>query len=146
MNPTRLARFLDLLFARSSSRRGIALGSLLFVSSLVGCGSHAAFTPPPIVLNVSVSNPTVTVPTSGSPVLVPITVVAPTETVTFSINGLPGGLTATYKESESNPSGLLTLIASTSTQVGTYMPQITVGSSGHTASTSFTLLVQAASH
>ena len=116
------------------------------MSSLAGCGSHAAFGPQPIVLNVRVSNPTVTVPTNGTSVLVPITVVAPTETVTFLINGLPGGLTATYKESESNPSGLLTLIASTSTQAGTYMPQITVGSSGQTASTSFTLVVQAPGH
>ena len=49
-----------------------------------------------------------------------------------------------YKESESNPSGLLTLIAITSTMPGTYMPVITVGSSGQTASVAFTLVISAA--
>jgi hypothetical protein len=48
-----------------------------------------------------------------------------------------------YKESESNPSGLLTLIANASTVPGTYMPKITVGSSGQTASVVFVLVISA---
>jgi hypothetical protein len=68
---------------------------------------------------------------------------APTETVTFSIASLPGGVTETYKESESNPSGLLTLVAIPSTMPGTYMPKITVGTSGQTASLVFTLVISA---
>jgi hypothetical protein len=36
--------------------------------------------------------------------------------------------------SESNPSGLLTLVANTTTVPGTYMPTITVGTLGQTAS------------
>ena len=118
------------------------LGYVLFISILGGCGGRAAYTPPPIILNVSLSNSTVTISTNGTPALVPIVVVAPTETVTFQINGLPAGVSATYKESESNPSGLLTLMANSSAKAGTTMPQITVGSSGQTASTVFTLVVQ----
>jgi hypothetical protein len=114
------------------------------LSALTGCGSHAAFTPPPIILNVSLSMPTVTVAPNGTPVYVQVTIVAPTETATFTIIGLPAGVSATYKESESNPSGLLTLIASSATKQGTYMPTITVGSSGQTASTSFNLVIPAA--
>jgi hypothetical protein len=74
---------------------------------------------------------------------VPVTIIAPTETATFSISGLPAGVTDTYKESESNPSGLLTLVAISTTVPGTYMPVITVGSSGQTASVVFTLVISA---
>jgi hypothetical protein len=74
---------------------------------------------------------------------VPVTIVAPTETATFTITGLPGGMSFNYKESESNPSGLLTLMAIPSTMPGTYMPQITVGTLGQTASVLFTLVVTA---
>ncbi len=109
--------------------------------ALLGCGGHPSTTPPPILLTVSLANSTVTVPANGVPVSVPVVIMAPTETATFAILGLPAGLSSTYKESESNPSGLLTLIAATTTKPGTYMPQITVGSSGQTASTVFTLVV-----
>jgi len=134
-----------LLRSRTESRIVVSriLGAFLLVSMFIGCGSRAAFVPPPIILSVSLSNSRVIVPTNGTPVPVPIVVVAPTETVTFQIIGLPGGISANYKESESNPSGLLTLVASSATQAGTYMPQITVGSSGQTASTVFSLVVQA---
>lgn len=76
-------------------------------------------------------------------VYVPVTIMAPTETATFSISGLPAGVSETYKESESNPSGLLTLVAVPSTKLGTYTPVITVGSSGQTASVMFTLVITA---
>jgi hypothetical protein len=112
-----------------------------FALALIGCGSGAAFSPPPIDLSVSLSNTTIVVPPDGMPVYVPVVIVAPTETATLTINGLPAGVGESYKESESNPSGLLTLVAISSTKPGTYMPTITVGSSGQTASLVFTLVI-----
>jgi len=79
----------------------------------------------------------------GGTVYAPVVIVAPTETASFAISGLPAGVNQSYKESESNPSGLLTLTASTATRVGAYMPTITVGSSGQTASVVFTLVITA---
>jgi len=76
-------------------------------------------------------------------VYVPVIIVAPTETVTFAISGLPPGVSESYRESESNPSGQLTLTANASAPVGTYKPTITVGTSGQTASLVFTLVVAA---
>jgi hypothetical protein len=78
------------------------------------------------------------------PVYAQVIIVAPTETATFTIAGLPAGVSYSYEESESNPSGLLTLIANSTTVPGTYMPKVTVGSSGQTASVVFTLLITAA--
>ena len=126
-----------------SFRARIAAAYAGFILALVGCGGGAAFTPPPIVLSVSVNNTTVVVPANGTAVNVPVTIVAPTETATFTISGLPAGVSESYKESESNPSGLLTLVANPSTVPGTYMPKITVGSSGQTASVVFTLVISA---
>jgi hypothetical protein len=114
-----------------------------FVFVLTGCGG-GSYTPPPINLSVSVNNATVTVAANGMPVYVQVNIVAPTETATFNIIGLPGGVSDSYKESESNPSGLLTLIANSTTVPGTYTPKITVGSSGQTASVVFTLVITAA--
>jgi hypothetical protein len=122
-------------------RMGVLLASAVFV--LTGCGGSTTYTPPPIILSVSLSNSTVTVQQGGS-VNAQVTIDAPTETATFLITGLPGGISSTYKESESNPSGLLTITASALAPIGTYKPTITVGSSGKTASTVFTLEITAA--
>jgi hypothetical protein len=116
--------------------------SVGIVLALSACGGGQNM-PPPITLTVSLSNPTVTLP-AGSSVNVPVVVMAPTETVSFTISSLPAGVAANYKESESNPSGLLTLTANASTKPGTYKPMITVGTSGQTASLIFTLVVTAA--
>lgn len=118
----------------------LSLGILINLSA---CGSSQN-TPPPVTLSVSLSNPIVTL-AAGSSVSVPVVVVAPTETVTFTISSLPAGVTQSYKESESNPSGLLTLAAGPSTQPGTYKPTIVVASSGQTASFTFTLVITAVS-
>jgi hypothetical protein len=107
----------------------------------LGCGG-GRYIPPPIYLTVSIVG-TVTVSPNSIAVNVPVIIMAPTETASFIINGLPGGVAYSYKESESNPSGLLTLIANNTTMAGTYMPVIIVGSSGQTASTGFTLIVSA---
>jgi hypothetical protein len=123
------------------SRIGVGAAGLVLV--LIGCGGGTSFSPPPITLSVSINNTTVVVPPNGTPVNVPVVIVAPTETATFTISGLPAGVTDNYKESESNPSGLLTLVANSSTKPGTYMPIITVGSSGQTASMVFTLVISA---
>jgi hypothetical protein len=119
------------------------LGAAVLLT-LNGCGGgKTSFSPPPINLSVSVNNATITVPPNNMAVNVPVTIVAPTETATFTITGLPAGMSFNYRESESNPSGLLTLMAIPSTMPGTYMPKITVGTLGQTASVIFTLVVTA---
>ena len=118
--------------------RPVAALLALAVFVLAGCGGSSTYTPPPVILTVSLSNPIITVQQGGS-VNAQVMIQAPTETATFMIVGLPGGISSTYKESESNPSGLLTITASALAPVGTYKPTITVGSSGKTASTVFTL-------
>ena len=130
-----------------SVRSGIKVSAagLVLVLMSGGCGGGTSFSLPPIVLSVSVNGATVVVPPNGMAVNVPVTIIAPTETATFTISGLPAGVSDTYKESESNPSGLLTLIANSTTKPGTYMPTIPVGSSGQTASVAFTLVVSAPS-
>jgi hypothetical protein len=125
----------------------VKFSSLLAVAVLLtvtGCGGgKTSFSPPPINLSVSVNNATITVPPNNMAVNVQVVIVAPTETASFTIAGLPAGISFNYKESESNPSGLLTLMALPSTKPGTYMPQITVGTLGQTASVLFTLVVTA---
>ena len=123
---------------------GLALLASLaaILSSACGCGRSSNVIPP-IVLSVSLSNPTITVEAGGAPVYVPVIIDAPTETATFAITGLPGGVTESYKESESNPSGQLTIMANAEAPLGTYKPTITVGSSGQTASLVFTLVITA---
>ncbi len=111
---------------------------------LTGCGAVTSYSIPPVVLSVSLNNATVNIAPNNEPVYVPVTIVAPTETATFAINELPAGVSESYKESESNPSGLLTLTADSTTVSGTYMPRIVVGSSGQSASLVFTLVVAAA--
>jgi hypothetical protein len=119
------------------------LGAAVLLT-LTGCGGgKTGFSPPPINLSVSVNDATITVPANNMAVNVQVVIVAPTETATFTITGLPAGMSFNYKESESNPSGLLTLMAIPSTMPGTYMPQITVGTLGQTASVVFTLVVTA---
>ena len=118
------------------------LGAAVLLT-VTGCGGGKTSFSPPINLSVSVNNATITVPPNNMAVNVPVTIVAPTETATFTITGLPAGMSFNYKESESNPSGLLTLIAIASTKPGTYRPQITVGTLGQTASVIFTLVVTA---
>ena len=115
------------------------------ILALSGCGG-SGFSPAPITLSVSISNKTIVLHAGGTPLYIPVTIVAPTETATFNIQGLPGGVSESYKESESNPSGLLTLSAASLTVPGTYTPTIIVGSSGQTASFDFTLVVTASAN
>jgi hypothetical protein len=128
---------------RQSLRRPVLrnIPALVIVLSAVsGCGGSRNYTPPPIILTISLGTPAITV-AQGGYVYAPVTIGAPTETVSFTITGLPGGVAESYKESESNPSGLLTITANTQAMIGSYKPTITVGSSGQTASLVFTLVV-----
>jgi hypothetical protein len=129
---------------RQPIRKPLSLGLTAAVLIAVsGCGGSRNYTPPPIVLTVSLGNSTITVAQGGT-ALEPVTIDAPTETASFTITGLPAGIAESYKESESNPSGLLTITANSQAVVGTYKPTITVGSSGQTTSLVFTLVVSAA--
>ncbi len=129
---------LNLASSRQIARR---IAGLLAVSiALSACGGRTPYVPPPIQLSVSL-NPTVPITSDGVPIGVPVTIMAPTETATFSILGLPSGVSWSYQESESNPSGLLSLTAAKITVAGTYKSTITVGSSGQTATTTFNLVV-----
>ena len=98
-------------------------------------------TTPPIVLSVTISENPIPITAGGLPVYVSVLIDAPTETVSFAMMGLPGGVSESYKESESNPSGQLTLTANSSTPPGTYKCTVTVGSSGQMASTMVNLVV-----
>jgi hypothetical protein len=138
-----MARFSRFHFIRHHHGARIHLASVAYLLALTACGGGTSFAPPPINLSVSVNNTMVVVPANSTAVNIAVTIVAPTETATFTITGLPAGVSENYKESESNPSGLLTLIANASTVPGTYMPTITVGSSGQTASVVFVLVISA---
>lgn len=96
---------------------------------------------PPIVLSVTISENPIQITAGGPAAYVPVNIVAPTETASFAMMGLPAGVAETYKESESNPSGQLTLTANSSTPPGTYKCTVTIGSSGQTASTMVNLVV-----
>ncbi|HEY9126550.1 MAG TPA: hypothetical protein VIM62_05450 [Acidobacteriaceae bacterium] len=127
-----------------AARVGLALTWPLAAGIMTGCGGSHGFTLPPIVLTVTVNENPIRI-RQGETVYVPVMVMAPTETVTFSIVGLPGGVSSSYKESESNPSGQLTLIANSSVKPGSYPCTITVGSTQQTASTTVSLEVTATS-
>jgi len=109
--------------------------------AMFACGG-GQYTPPAFTLSVSLSNQTITMSPNSS-VSVPVVIVAPTETVLFTINNLPYGVDQTYKESESNPSGLLTLHANALAKPGSYSPTIVVSTSGRSASLVFTLVITA---
>src|ERR1700733_8760892 len=83
-----------------TSRIGVASAAFVFAltcCALTGCAG-GAFSPQPIDLWVSVNNTTVVVPPNGTAVNIQVIIVAPTETVTFTISGLPGGVSESHRE------------------------------------------------
>lgn len=112
--------------------------------SLAGCGGAAGYTSnmPPISVMVPA---TVTVPQNGMPVVVQINIDSPSETALVSFVGLPGGVQEKYSASDTSPSGDLTFTGSDVVSPGSYKVIVMVISAGQTASTSFTLVVSAAS-
>ena len=126
------------------SRASLILTAFLILAvfgAISGCGGSHSMTTPPIVLSVTISENPIPITAGGLPVYVSVLIDAPTETVSFAMMGLPGGVSESYKESESNPSGQLTLTANSSTPPGTYKCTVTVGSSGQMASTMVNLVV-----
>ena len=92
-------------------------------------------------ISVSLSTSTVVVPRTGTPVHIQITITSTSETALVSFVGMPGGVQASYAATDTNPSGLLTFMATGKVSAGTYMPIITVNSAGQTAMLKFTLIV-----
>ncbi len=136
-----------LMSSLRSCKVNVVCARLIFAVSSValalvtGCGGGSSVTTPPVVLTVSIPSGTVVLPQDGTAANLSVTIVAPTESVTLSVTGLPAGVTQRYKASESNPSGQLTLSASAATPAGSYTPVVTINSSGHTATTTITLVV-----
>jgi hypothetical protein len=95
---------------------------------------------PPITVSLPIS--TVAVTRGGGAVTVPIQIGSTSETALVSVEGLPGGVQATYAASDTNPSGTLSFLANASAVPGTYMPAVVVTSANQTASLGFTLTVK----
>jgi len=110
--------------------------------ALLGCsGGNHSFVPNPISVYLPVT--TVEVTAGAAFATVPIEINSPSETALVAVTGLPSGIQVTYAASDTNPSGTLTFTANKTAIAGSYMPTITVTSSGQTASTGFTLIVRA---
>jgi hypothetical protein len=125
--------------ARCYSRSCVAIAML---AVMAGCGGSSGFpTAAPIAVSLSAS--TVVVPQDGTPVHVQIMIRSTSETALVGFVGLPGGVEAKYAASDTNPSGLLTFMATKKIAAGTYMPIIAVNSAGQSAMISFTMVVPA---
>ena len=113
-----------------------------FPLSFSSCGGRDGITAPrPISVYLPVSNIHVTA--GAKSVSIPIQIQSTSETALVSAIGLPAGLDMTYASSDTNPSGSLTFSANPAAMTGTYMPTVFVMSAGSSASTGFTLEVQA---
>jgi hypothetical protein len=80
-----MVRFSRFRFIRHHHGARIRLASVAYFFALTACGGGTSFAPPPIDLSVSVNNTTVVVPANSTAVNIPATIVAPTETATFTI-------------------------------------------------------------
>jgi hypothetical protein len=88
---------------------------------------------------------TVSVSPNGTPVIVQIFVDSPSETAIVSFVGLPGGVQVKYSASDTSPSGDLIFTGNNIALPGSYKVIVMANSAGESASTSFTLVVTAAS-
>jgi hypothetical protein len=121
-----------------------AFTTLILSWAAIGCGGgggSGSGTNPVNPISVSLSTSTVVVPQDGMPTSVQITINSTSETALVSFNGLPGGVQATYAASDTNPSGPVTFVATTSAPAGSYSASVTANSAGQTASTEFKLVV-----
>jgi hypothetical protein len=125
--------------ARCCSRSCVAIAML---SILAGCGGRSG-APIAAPISVSLSASTVVVPQDGTPVHVQIMIRSTSETALIGFAGLPGGVEAKYAASDTNPSGLLTFMATKKVAAGTYMPIIAVNSANQSAMITFTMVVPA---
>lgn len=123
-------------------RLATAFTTLVLSWAAIGCGGGSGSGTNPVnPISVSLSSSTVVVPQDGMPSSVQITIKSTSETALVSFAGLPGGIQATYAASDTNPSGPVTFVATTSAPAGTYSASVTANSAGQTASTQFTLVV-----
>jgi hypothetical protein len=88
---------------------------------------------------------TVSVSPNGTPVIVQIYIDSPSETALVTFVNLPGGVQVKYSASDTSPSGDLSFTGSDIALPGSYKVIVMAKSAGQTASTSFTLVVTAAS-
>jgi hypothetical protein len=120
------------------------VGGALIAALCTGCGGRGSpFVPHPQPISVSLSTSNVVVPQDGTPVHVQIMIRSTSETALVGFVGLPGGVEAKYAASDTNPSGLLTFMATKKVAAGTYMPIIAVNSAGQSATITFTMVVPA---
>lgn len=119
-----------------------AVVAAIAVFTVAGCGGGAG-APMVAPISVTLSASTVVVPQDGTPAHLQIMIKSTSETALVGFVGLPGGVAAKYAASDTNPSGLLTFMATTKVSAGNYMPIITVNSAGQSAMTTFTLVVPA---
>ncbi len=130
---------------RRFSPSALSLAALALPYVLSGCGggksSPTTPGPAPTTITVSVSISQILVPQDGTPVNLNINITSTSETALVAVNGLPGGVQQKYAASDTNPSGMLTFIASPASPAGTYTATINVNSAGQMASTQFTMVI-----
>jgi hypothetical protein len=129
-------------FMRTVTR--VASRILITALTAIGCGGKSGSMITPMPISVSLAPSSVVVSQDGTPASVQISITSTSETALVSVNVLPAGVRETYFASDTNPSGILTFVAGTSTAVGTYPLTVNVNSAGQFASTQFTLTVKAA--
>jgi hypothetical protein len=132
---------------RSSVRSrwlGIGIAEAAFVLCVAGCGGATGYTSNTQAISVMVPA-TVSVSPNGTPVIVQIFVDSPSETAIVSFVGLPGGVQVKYSASDTSPSGDLIFTGNNIALPGSYKVIVMANSAGESASTSFTLVVTAAS-
>lgn len=116
---------------------------LLCMWALTFCacgGGNGYFAPRPISVYLPTSKVQLT--DGAKAVTIPIQIDSSSETAQVALTGLPGGVQFTFASSDTNPSGSLTFVATSSAMTGSYMPTVIVMSADTTASSSFTLEVQ----
>ncbi len=129
-------------FVLLSQRMAVSKAALpLLIIVVIGCGGTKPSQSPGTPVTVSLAVSPVVVLQDGSPTGVVINIGSTSETAQVTINGLPQGVQERYAASDTNPSGLLTFNASSSSPAGTYSPTLTVASAGQTISMQFKLVV-----
>jgi hypothetical protein len=109
---------------------------------LSGC-ARGGGSPMAAPISASLSSSTVVVARDGTPTHVQIIIRSTSETALVSFTGMPTNVQAGYQASDTNPSGLLTFMATGKVTAGTYMSIITVNSAGQTTMVTFTVVVPA---
>jgi hypothetical protein len=130
-----------MFLARQFAGLVIGLPALVCAGVLSGCGGKAGYpgTGTPVTVSLAVSQ--VVVAQNGKPTGVVVTIQSTSETALVTAGGLPAGVHMSYAASDTNPSGLLTFTANSSSPLGVSMPTLTVVSAGQTVTLQFSLKV-----